>query len=192
MKDGNATPEGQAMLAALDKTKKDAAEEAYNARNKGTLDMLHAKQLDLAMQAVNEKLIHANQENTDQLKKLAGVLEKLGEQYEKAKKEEDEGTMRTIEQRAVGVQQQMTGLNSKLEFDGIFKVQNPDTALKVDFRMDSNFMKKLQEEVKKGVKMDDIMAQISEEFKKIGLTDKDTLAKIYKALEELKGQFGGK
>lgn len=192
VKDGNATPEGQAMLAALDKTKKDAAEEAYNARNKGTLDMLHAKQLDLAMQAVNEKLIHANQENTDQLKKLAGVLEKLGEQYEKAKKEEDEGTMRTIEQRAVGVQQQMTGLNSKLEFDGIFKVQNPDTALKVDFRMDSNFMKKLQEEVKKGVKMDDIMAQISEEFKKIGLTDKDTLAKIYKALEELKGQFGGK
>lgn len=192
VKDGNATPEGQAMLAALDKTKKDAAEEAYNARNKGTLDMLHAKQLDLAMQAVNEKLIHANQENTDQLKKLAGVLEKLGEQYEKAKKEEDAGTMRTIEQRAVGVQQQMTGLNNKLEFDGIFKVQNPETALKVDFRMDSNFMKKLQEEVKKGVKMDDIMAQISEEFKKIGLTDKDTLAKIYKALEELKGQFGGK
>lgn len=192
VKDGNATPEGQAMLATLEKTKKDAAEAAYNARNKGTLDMLHAKQLDLAMQAVNEKLIHANQENTDQLKKLAGVLEKLGEQYEKAKHDKDEGTMRNIEQRAVGVQQQMTSLNGKLEFDGIFKVQNPDTALKVDFRMDSKFMKKLQEEVKKGVKMDDIMAQISEEFKKIGLTDKDTLAKIYKALEELKGQVGGK
>ena len=192
VKDGNATPEGQAMLAALEKTKKDAAEEAYNARNKGTLDVLHAKQLDLAMQAVNEKLIHANQENTDQLKKLAGVLEKLGEQYAKAKHDKDEGTMRNIEQRAVGVQQQMTSLNGKLEFDGIFKVQNPDTALKVDFRMDDEFMKKLQEQVKKGVKMDDIMAQINDEFKRIGLNDKDTLAKIYKALEELKSQFGGK
>ena len=192
VKEGNATPEGQAMLAALDKTKKDAAEQAYNARNKGTLAALHANQLNLALQAVNEKLIHANQENTDQLKKLAGVLEKLGEQYAKAKSDKDEGAMRTIEQRAVGVQQQMTSLNGKLEFDGIFKVQNPDTALKVDFRMDKEFMNKLQEQVKKGVKMDDIMAQISEEFKKIGLTDKDTLAKIYKALEELKGQVGGK
>ena len=52
-------------------------------------------------------------------------------------------------------------------------------------------MEELQKQVKKGVKMDDIMEEIKKEFKRIGLEGNDKLLnEIYKSLEELKGQIG--
>ena len=188
VKDGNATPEGQAMLADLENRKKKAAEESYNKGHRRTIEFKNSQQLNLALQAVNAKLVYANQETSRDLQKLNNTLNDL---IDKMNKTNDPNTKDIYANQISAVQQNMQAKNSTIKFGDNLKVEN-ETALTVDFRMDSNFMKKLQEEVKKGVKMDDIMAQISEEFKKIGLTDKDTLAKIYKALEELKGQVGGK
>lgn len=188
VKDGNATPEGQAMLADLENRRKKEAEEAYNRGHRRTIEFKNSQQLNLALQAVNAKLVYANQETSRDLQKLNTTLNDL---IDKMNKTKDPNTKDIYANQISAVQQNMQAKNSAIKFGDNLKVEN-ETALTVDFRMDSNFMKKLQEEVKKGVKMDDIMAQISEEFKRIGLNDKDTLAKIYKALEELKSQFGGK
>ena len=188
VKDGNATPEGQAMLADLENRRKKEAEEAYNRGHRRTIEFKNSQQLNLALQAVNAKLVYANQETSRDLQKLNTTLNDLIDKMNKAK---DQSTKDIYANQISAVQQNMQAKNSLIKFGNDLKVEN-ETALTVDFRMDSNFMKKLQDEVKKGVKMDDIMAQINDEFKRIGLNDKDTLAKIYKALEELKSQFGGK
>lgn len=188
VKDGNATPEGQAMLADLENRRKKGAEEDYNRRHRRTIEFKNSQQLNLALQAVNAKLVYANQETSKDLQKLNTTLNDLIDKMNKAK---DQSTKDIYANQISAVQQNMQAKNSLIKFGNDLKVEN-ETALTVDFRMDSNFMKKLQDEVKKGVKMDDIMAQINDEFKRIGLNDKDTLAKIYKALEELKGQVGGK
>ena len=188
-KDANsASAEGQAMVAHLESREKKATEDAYNDRNSNLIMQKNVKQLGLTFDVVGAKLQSASVDTTKELDKLNTTLKDL---IDKRNKATDDSAKDAYANRIMAVQERMQGLNAKLQFDDDFKVKN-ESELKVDFKMDDAFMKKLQAEVKKGVKMDEIMSQISEEFKKMGLNDKDTLAKIYKALEELKSQFGGK
>ena len=188
VKDGNATPEGQAMLAEIDSANKKASEEAYNSRNKGTIGSRNTEQAQLILTAVNAKLVHTNEETNKDLQKLNTTLNDLIDKMNKAK---DQNTKDIYANQISAVQQNMQAKNSAIKFGDNLKVEN-ETALTVDFRMDQKFIEEIKKKVREGVKMDDIMAEINKKFKEIGLTDKDTLAKIYKALEELKGQVGGK
>lgn len=188
-KDANsASAEGQAMVAHLESREKKATEDAYNDRNANIIMQKNVKQLGLTFDVVGAKLQSASADTTKELDKLNTTLKDL---IDKRNKATDDSAKDAYANRIMAVQERMQGLNAKLQFGDDFKVKN-ESELKVDFKMNDAFMKKLQAEVKKGVKMDEIMSQISEEFKKMGLNDKDTLAKIYKALEELKSQFGGK
>ena len=188
VKDGNATPEGQAMLAEIDSANKKASEEAYNSRNKGTIGSRNTEQAQLILTAVNAKLVHTNEETNKDLQKLNTTLNDLIDKMNKAK---DQNTKDIYANQISAVQQNMQAKNSAIKFGDNLKVEN-ETALTVDFRMDQKFIEEIKKKVREGVKMDDIMEEINKKFKEIGLNDKDTLAKIYKALEELKGQVGGK
>lgn len=188
----DASPEGQAMMGMLDKSKKDEAEAAFNKRNAGAIEDRNLQQAQLILSTTNAKLEVTNKETNKELQKLNELLNEAINRKGAADLNGDLATANAMANRIASIQQSMsekTGRN--LKFDPDSKL-NVNEELKVDFKMDSEFMKKITEQVKKGVKMDDIMTQIGEEFKKIGLTDKDTLAKIYKALEELKGSVGGK
>ncbi len=190
LKEGNDTPEGQAMLAALEESKKKAKEESYNknALNALGIGMLNLQQTQLILNTANAKLAQTNAETNKDLEKLNETLRDLIAKYNNTS---DQSAKNMYANQISAVQSSMQAKNSKIEFGENFEVKNT-SELKVDFKMDGDFMKKMQEQIKKGVKMDKIMEQISEEFKRMGITDKDTLAKIYKALEELKSQTGGK
>lgn len=184
----DASPEGQAMMGTIDKAKKDEAEATFNKRNAGAIEARNLQQVELILSTTNAKLAVTNKETNQQLDKMNKQLEEWIAKMKRAETTEEKSMYAS---RIGSLQQAMMEKNSNIKFNDELRVVNKDE-LKVDFKMDSEFMKKITEQVKKGVKMDDIMTQISEEFKKIGLTDKDTLAKIYKALEELKGSVGGK
>lgn len=190
----SASPEGEAMMANIEKAKKDKAEAAYDARNRGAIEARKLAATNLILTTTNAKLADASIEATANLNKLNEALEKVGRNYAKeiAKgKNADANTLDMYTKQAESIRSQMTSLNGKIEFGGAFKVQNTSD-LKVDFKMDQNFMEELQKQVKKGVKMDDIMEEIKKEFKRIGLEGNDKLLnEIYKSLEELKGQVGG-
>lgn len=184
----DSSSEGQTMMAMLDKQKKDEAEATFNKRNAGAIETRNLYQAELILKTTNEKMAVTNAETNKELQTLNSKLEEL---INKKGNAADDATKSMYANQISAIQQSMQAKNSKISFGDDLKVENKEE-LKVDFKMDANFMKKIQDEIKKGVKMDDIMEQINEEFKKIGLTDKDTLAKIYKALEELKSNFGGK
>ena len=181
---------GKSIIANIKKAKEDSAEQAYNSRNKRIIEQRNLEQLGLVFTAVNSKMSYSAEETTKQLEKLAKILENLGRRYNSSdtKPEEKDAIM----QQAYGIQEKMQQLNGKIEFEP-GKPFEYKGDLKVDLQMDSSFMKKMQDQIKKGVKMDDIMAQIKDEFKRMGLDGNDKLLnEIYKALEELKGQVGGK
>lgn len=191
LKEGNDTPEGQAMLAALAESKKKAKEESYNKDplNALGIGMLNLQQTQLILDTTNAKLEQTNAETNKELQKMNDLLRDAISKYNSA----GEGTAErsTYANKISTLQEAMIAKNSNIYFSGLTDIKT-EAELKVDFKMDGDFMKKIQEQIKKGVKMDKIMDQINEEFKKIGLTDKDALAKIYKALEELKNNFSGK
>lgn len=185
--------EGTSMNEDIKNYKKNKISEAFDARNKTIIEERKLAATNLILTTTNAKLADASIEATANLNKLNEALEKVGRNYAKelAKgKNADANTLDMYTKQAESIRSQMTSLNGKVEFDGAFKVQNTSD-LKVDFKLDQNFMDKLKDQVKKGVKMDDIMAQIKDEFKRIGLEGNDKLLnEIYKSLEELKGQIG--
>lgn len=185
----DASPEGQAMMGMLDKSKKDKAEADFDKRNAGAIEARHLAQTQLILKTTNEKLEVTNKETNKELSKMNETLNELISQLNNT---QDEGKRSMLYSRIGNLQDAMKSKNTKIDFDEATMKVKSEEMLKVDFKMDANFMKKIEEQVKKGVKMDDIMEQISEEFKKMGINDKDTLAKIYKALDELRSNFGGK
>lgn len=186
----DASPEGQAIMADLQKAKKDKAEAAFDKRNAGVIEARNLQQTNILMNATNAKLETTNRELNSELQKMKDTLDKLINARENALSKGDQASAAQYQQSIMALQGNMQAKNPKLEFDdNTFKLKN-ESELKVDFKIDDSFMKKIQAEIKKGAKMDDVMNEIQAEFKKIGLTDKDTLAKIYKALEEIKGGIG--
>ena len=184
------SPEGEAMMASLAENKKKKAENAYDSNliNKIAISSRNREQLELVMNATNVKLASATTQTNSQLDSLNRTLDKLIGQYKDAEAKGDDTKQDFYANKIAAVQQNMQSLNGKIEFGDNFEVTSN---LHVDFKMDQHFMDKLKEQVKKGVKMDDIMAQIKGEFKRIGLEGNDKLLnEIYKTLEELKGQIG--
>lgn len=187
----DSSPEGQAMMARIDKAGKDEREQAFDKRNAKVIEQTNLIQTQLTLKAINEKLAVTNAETNKELQKMNKRLDEL------IAKRDEKGTSQEMKSAyanaIVALQQSMAEkVGRKLNFTGVGGRLDVNEKLEVDFRMDPGFMKKIEAEIKKGMKMDGVMEQINEEFKKIGLTDKDTLAKIYKALEELKSNFGGK
>lgn len=182
--------EGKALNEMIKGAAKSKKSNAFEARNKRIIEERKLAATNLIVQTANTKLAEASTEATANLNKLKKALEEVGSKYSKenAKSDKDQNLLNMYLKQADSIRSQMTSLNGKIEFDGVFHTSSD---LNIDFKMDKAFMDKLQAQIKKGVKMDDIMAQIKEEFKRIGLEGNDKLLnEIYKTLEDLKGKIG--
>lgn len=182
MDKGNSySDEAKQMLENVKKDKTDRATEKFN--NRFFMSMTRSADQKVQTQRISAALIERAEFKTNDLN---DKMQKMVQEWESLAKKLQDNKITDSEKRRMGnLEDSMYQLNSDVKFSGT-QVLNAD--IKFDI---SDFKKEMEEAIQNNASKKDVDDLIAKHLKKWGDGgNKEVLAEIKKALEEIKGEIG--